>query len=909
SKANYTAFLNSVQFSGGDDVTLGGTRGAANVEVVVFDQGGSISNTAVSVITLSAVNDAPVNTVPSAQVTDEDTALVFSSANGNQISVADPDAATVRVQLTVTNGTLTLSGTTGLAFNAGANGTSTMTFTGTKTAVNAALNGLSYAPTANFSGASTLTVTTSDLGSTGSGGTLTDTDTVGITVNSINDAPSVGGAGGTLAYTEGAGALVIDAALVIGDVDNTNVTGATVRISNNLVSTEDVLSFTSSFGITGSYDASTGTLTLSGTATLAQYEQVLESVRYTNTNTDHPSNAARTVTWNVTDGMDNSAGATSTITVARVNDAPVNTVPAAQGTGTNTDLYFGGAWGNAVSVADVDNANVTVTLSIANGTLTLAGTTGLAFTTGDGTADATMTFSGTQAAINAALDGMRFTPNAGYTGTTTLNVQTSDGAATDTDTVAVTVAPPPRVDLDDSSASQTATDNLGTGAASYALPSGGAIPWAGDWVEGDPEGGAQSPTAGDVYIFDGDATAGVNNLIVLGDGGTDHGGTAANRATIQRAIDLSNHINASLSFDLFTSGTLENADTYDVQVSSNGGASWTTLASYSNDVTGTQTVSLAGYESANTVIRFRVTSNFAGDEAFGIDNVVVNAEPSGHTATFTENGAAVAVADADTLVTDDGANITRAVITIANAQASDLLAVAGALPAGIALDPASTSTQIILTGTASKASYQTAIEAIRFSNTSEDPDTTPRVVTVQVRDASNVWSNEAQSRITVVALNDAPLGTDGSATINEDSSHTFSAADFGFTDVDSSDSMSAVRIDSLTLPAGATLQLSGVNVTAGQVITLANVPNLVFTPAANGNGVGYASLTFSVRDQANAFDAAPNTFVLNVTPVNDAPTTTAVTLAPMAEDSGARLITQVQLLANMSDLDSPSGGW
>jgi hypothetical protein len=56
------------------------------------------------------------------------------------------------------------------------------------------------------------------------------------------------------------------------------------------------------------------------------------------------------------------------------------------------------------------------------------------------------------------------------------------------------------------------------------------------------------------------------------------------------------------------------------------------------------------------------------------------------------------------------------------------------------------------------------------------------------------------------------------------------------------------------------------------VVTTANIGNLVFSPAANANGNAYASFTFSVRDQSNAFDTAPNTLTINVTPVNDAPT-------------------------------------
>ena len=59
--------------------------------------------------TAAAVNQAPVNTVPGPQSTNEDTALVFSSANGNLISVSDADAGggAVKVTLGSTNGTLT----------------------------------------------------------------------------------------------------------------------------------------------------------------------------------------------------------------------------------------------------------------------------------------------------------------------------------------------------------------------------------------------------------------------------------------------------------------------------------------------------------------------------------------------------------------------------------------------------------------------------------------------------------------------------------------------------------------------------------------------------------------------------------------------------------------------------------
>src|SRR5262249_39694555 len=132
--------------------------------------GGALSDTDTVAITVAAVNDAPVNSVPAAQSTNEDTPLVFSNAGGNALSISDVDAGngTMQVTLSVANGTLNLSATSGLAFTAGANGSSTITVTGTTPNVNAALDGLTYTPAANYNGADTLSITTNDQGNTGS---------------------------------------------------------------------------------------------------------------------------------------------------------------------------------------------------------------------------------------------------------------------------------------------------------------------------------------------------------------------------------------------------------------------------------------------------------------------------------------------------------------------------------------------------------------------------------------------------------------------------------------------------------------------------------------------------------------------------------------------------------------------
>jgi hypothetical protein len=159
--------------------------------VRVTDNGSpALSSTATVTISLNNVNEtpvnqAPVNSVPTGpQTVRKNKTLTFSHANGNAISIADPDAGTalVQVSLTVLRGKLTLDGTAGLTFQAG-DGTNdrTMTFRGTIAAINAALDGLRYAPDKGYTGSDSLTITTNDLGS-GLGASLIDTDVVALLV-------------------------------------------------------------------------------------------------------------------------------------------------------------------------------------------------------------------------------------------------------------------------------------------------------------------------------------------------------------------------------------------------------------------------------------------------------------------------------------------------------------------------------------------------------------------------------------------------------------------------------------------------------------------------------------------------------------------------------------------------------
>jgi hypothetical protein len=183
--ANLNAALAGVNYKGNQDY-----NGPDTVHAVIDDLGhtggGNLTDTVDVSIVIAAVNDAPVHQLPPAgQNTPLNTNLVFSTAGGNAIVVSDVDAngGDEQVTLSVTTGTLTLASTSGLTINSGANGSAAMTVTGTLANLNAALNGLTFTPPAGFTGKPTVSISTNDLGNSGTGGAQTTNNSFDVVVN------------------------------------------------------------------------------------------------------------------------------------------------------------------------------------------------------------------------------------------------------------------------------------------------------------------------------------------------------------------------------------------------------------------------------------------------------------------------------------------------------------------------------------------------------------------------------------------------------------------------------------------------------------------------------------------------------------------------------------------------------
>ena len=265
-----------------------------------------------------------------------------------------------------------------------------------------------------------------------------------LTLDANNSSGSTGANYVTTFTEKGAGVAIADTDTTAVEPGVTNAVGAQIVLTN--AQAGDLLAVgTLPAGITSSIDTSVAgqvTVTLAGSASLASYQSAIQAIKFSNTSSD-PSTADRTINVTYNDGNQNSNTAVSTIHVTAVNDPPVEALPGPQATNKDTTLTISGI---AVSDVDAEGGAETTTLSVAHGTVSLASTAGLTFSSGTGTNDASETFTGTLSAINNALASVTYQPRTGYVGSDTLTLSTDDngntgtgGARTTTATLGITV--------------------------------------------------------------------------------------------------------------------------------------------------------------------------------------------------------------------------------------------------------------------------------------------------------------------------------------------------------------------------------------------------------------------------------------------------------------------------------------
>ena len=189
------------------------------------------------------------------------------------------------------------------------------------------------------------------------------------------------------------------------------------------------------------------------------------------------------------------------------------------------------------------------------------------------------------------------------------------------------------------------------------------------------------------------------------------------------------------------------------------------------------------------------------------------------------------------------------------------------------------------TVTANKAVSRADVDAgkLRFSPAPNANGNAYANFAFTVNDGTDDSADEYTITINVTAVNDPPTAADNTVATAEDNAYIFTAGDFNFSDADTGDALSGVKI--VSLPTAGTLALDSATVTTNRSVPRPDIDagKLRFTPAANANGDAYASFAFKVNDGTE--DSAANyNMTIDVTAANDPPTAADKTVTT-AEDT------------------------
>ena len=433
---------------------------------------------------ISNSNDVPVITNASSFLVNEDAEITLG---GFGLSDADSfgedvtatirlydDAGRTSLASSSDQGRLRLASQPGVSITG--NDSNTLTITGSLTDVKNALNALRFQGRGDFNGPGlghgTLYLRTTIADFDHAGGQQTATVDNDITVVPVNDRPVLGintTLQNGLTLSSGT-SLDINAA---GGSFTLNDSRDTSEGAPDLISVSVAATNTSGGAAYGSLTAvasgaaiisndNTATLVISGTS--ADVQATLNSLAYTpadanvdavirirTTADDRDGGVGNGVEGSGVDGS-NTDTEDFLIYVSNTNNAPVITVPADPT--VLEDSVANAISGISINDPDVFTSDMQVTLSLGGtpkGTINLGTITGLVFTTGDGTNDTSMVFTGAEAAINTALASLTFSPNTDQNTvavTQALTISVDDqgntgvgGALTDSETVQITITP------------------------------------------------------------------------------------------------------------------------------------------------------------------------------------------------------------------------------------------------------------------------------------------------------------------------------------------------------------------------------------------------------------------------------------------------------------------------------------
>ncbi|MBI1312828.1 hypothetical protein GC176_16180 [bacterium] len=816
---------------------------------------------------------------------------------------------------------------------------SDLRFRGSQADVNAALDGLSYSPNAEFNGSDSLSISVSDLGNSGAGGPNSVTDSVAINVAAVNDAPTITVPGdqtitedSQLAFSSAGGNEI-----VVSDVD-----AGTQAVSVSLLVANGTLSLSQTTGLTFDVGDGTSDASMQFTGTLTDINAALDGLQYLpnlNFNGSDSLSIAASDHGNTGSGGNMLASNAVTITVNAVNDGPVISTPPSQFVDEDSTLAFSMAGGNLISISDVDagNALLELQLTVSDGVLTLSGTAGLTFSVGDGTNDSSMTFQGSAASINAALESLTYSPGLDFNGASSLTLLINDlgntgsgGAKTDGAAVTIVV----------NAVNDAPVIQFPGGTLSYTEGDGQRVidqsmtAVVTDVDSADFNGGSLTVTiaaggnpAEDVVAIR-DQGAGIGQIGLSGSNvlfegttiGTFAGGTDGNPLVISF---MDTTANAASVTSLLQNITYENLNSDNPTVGDR-----TVLFSLADGDGGTAgvsaTVSVAGINDSPQILELAgdLLSYDEGDGAVVIDQNIPALfadvdSPDLNTGTLTVSFVSGGVNAEDVLsIRNQGSGTGQVGVVDSDISFGGLLI--GSFVGGSNGD----SLVITLNGSATPAAATALLQNITYENIDNDTPTSGlRTIRFSGTDGDGGTTNNADITVEVRALNDVPIVVvPGPQSVMQDSVLTINGITVSDADAGSANVMATLAVSNgvLTVNSSAIGGVPSARITGNGTATVTLLGTVSEISATFGAGVtylnamgfsGFDSLTVTVNDLTNTGDGPPagqtasQTVDINVT-TNLSPVLSGIEGAPLTFTENDAPLPVTQALT-VSDSDSP----
>jgi hypothetical protein len=868
SLADYQAALRSVRF-----FTVGDDPGTATRTVAFAANDGTQDSAASSRgVTVTPVNDKP--TVATGASHGAYTERAAAAAVDGALTVTDPDSANLQsatVKITgnfdSANDELQFVNTPSISgsYNTGT-GTLTLSGTDTKGNYQSALRSVMFSATSHHPAATRtieLTVTDTDAAQS-------DAATQIVDVTPVYDAPHVTTTSGDAGpFAEDGSAVTIDGGVAVSDADSSQLAGATVKLTTDYDEATDTLQYTTVNGITGSFVASTGTLTLTGTnKTVAEYEQALRTVEFDSTS-QNPG-TSRTVEFRVDDGA--GAGNLSNVATRDVAITPANDKPVVTTSGGSASFSEGGSAAvvdAGATVTDVDSpalSGATVEVDDFHSADTLdADVSGTALAKSYDSSTGMLTISGTEspATYRDVLRTVTFTTPSAAPGTSrSIGFQIDDGALSD--------------NLSDVANRTVNLTNVNSAPSIANLD--GSVAYAEDapavWLDDDAvvsDADSADLTGGTVTITN--VQAG-DELLFTQHGNVDGSYHASTGVLTISGTDTPGRYQAFLRDVRYrTNSDTPNTDPRTIELQVTDGQPTDPLSNVA-----TKTVTVSATDDAPTVTTSPSESLFTEKQV---------------TTTTVDPSATVSDPDHDNL---QSATVEISAATYEGSQDvldfTDTANITGSYAGGT----------LTLTGADTVANYQAALRAVSYRNTSDAPNQSDRVIEFSADDGAASSANPLSERtktVHVVSVNDAPvLGPTGQqTTFTEGSTDTPSAAEAisiapGLTasDVDTPDLHGAtVQVtsgyrspeDKLSF-SSPTNGVTGVVNSAGDKVTLsgdqpvadyqAALRNVKYRNNSNTPDAGDRTITFIADDGQSQSHASNHlTWTLHVVPTDDAP--------------------------------------